>query len=108
MEDPETGPKTGTAGTSAVDQLPDGVVIADAQGVVTVVNDQARKLLGAKAREGRHLSEVPEARAEQAGRRRERAIAADEVGSISASAEALRLTAAAPQRNNNAGADYDG
>ena len=33
---------------------------------------------------------------------------ADEVGSLSASAEALRLTAAAPQRNNNAGADYDG
>jgi DNA-directed RNA polymerase subunit omega len=33
---------------------------------------------------------------------------ADEVGSIAASAEALRLTAAAPQRNNNAGADYDG
>ena len=33
---------------------------------------------------------------------------ADEVGSISVSAEALRLTAAAPQRNNNAGADYDG
>ena len=34
--------------------------------------------------------------------------APDEVGSLSASAEALRLTAAAPQRNNNAGADYDG
>jgi DNA-directed RNA polymerase subunit omega len=33
---------------------------------------------------------------------------ADEVGSISQSAEALRLTAAAPQRNNNAGGDYDG
>ena len=33
---------------------------------------------------------------------------ADEVGSLCASAEALRLTAAAPQRNNNAGADYDG
>jgi DNA-directed RNA polymerase subunit omega len=33
---------------------------------------------------------------------------ADEVGSISASAEALRLTAAAPQRNTNTGADYDG
>ena len=33
---------------------------------------------------------------------------ADEVGSLSQSAEALRLTAAAPQRNNNAGADYDG
>ena len=34
--------------------------------------------------------------------------APDEVGSLSASAEALRLTAAAPQRNNNAGADYEG
>ena len=34
--------------------------------------------------------------------------APDEVGSLSQSAEALRLTAAAPQRNNNAGADYDG
>ena len=34
--------------------------------------------------------------------------APDEVGSISASAEALRLTAAAPQRNNNASADYEG
>ena len=33
---------------------------------------------------------------------------ADAVGSLSQSAEALRLTAAAPQRNNNAGADYDG
>jgi len=33
---------------------------------------------------------------------------ADEVGSLSASAEALRLTAAAPQRNNNTNADYEG
>ena len=33
---------------------------------------------------------------------------ADEVGSLSQSAEALRLTAAAPQRNHTAGADYDG
>ncbi len=33
---------------------------------------------------------------------------ADEVGSLSQSAEALRLTAAAPQRNNNAGSDYEG
>ena len=33
---------------------------------------------------------------------------ADEVGSLSQSAEALRLTAAAPQRNTNTGADYDG
>jgi len=33
---------------------------------------------------------------------------ADEVGSLSQSAEALRLTAAAPQRNTNTGADYEG
>ena len=30
-----------------------------------------------------------------------------EMGSLSASAEALRLTAAAPPRNNNAGGDYE-
>lgn len=34
--------------------------------------------------------------------------AVDEVGSLSASAEALRLTAAAPPRNQNLGADYEG
>ncbi len=33
---------------------------------------------------------------------------ADEVGSLTASAEALRLTAAAPARNTNSGADYEG
>ena len=33
--------------------------------------------------------------------------APDEVGSLSASAEALRLTAAAPPRNNNVGGDYE-
>lgn len=33
---------------------------------------------------------------------------ADDVGSLQASAEALRLTAAAPPRNQNLGADYDG
>ena len=33
---------------------------------------------------------------------------ADEVGSLAASAEALRLTAAAPPRNQNLGADYEG
>jgi DNA-directed RNA polymerase subunit omega len=33
--------------------------------------------------------------------------APDEVGSLSASAEALRLTAAAPPRNSNAGGDYE-
>ncbi len=33
--------------------------------------------------------------------------APDEVGSLSQSAEALRLTAAAPPRNNNAGGDYE-
>lgn len=34
--------------------------------------------------------------------------APDEIGSLSASAEALRLTAAAPPRNQNAGGDYEG
>ncbi len=33
---------------------------------------------------------------------------ADAVGSLSASAEALRLTAAAPPRNQNLGSDYEG
>lgn len=33
---------------------------------------------------------------------------ADAVGSLSQSAEALRLTAAAPPRNQNLGADYEG
>ncbi|HEX8655865.1 MAG: DNA-directed polymerase subunit omega [Sphingomonadales bacterium] len=33
--------------------------------------------------------------------------APDEVGSLTASAEALRLTAAAPPRNNNSGGDYE-
>jgi len=33
--------------------------------------------------------------------------APDEIGSLSASAEALRLTAAAPPRNQNLGPDYD-
>ncbi|RJF93992.1 DNA-directed RNA polymerase subunit omega [Sphingomonas cavernae] len=32
----------------------------------------------------------------------------DEIGSLSQSAEALRLTAAAPPRNQNIGGDYDG
>lgn len=32
---------------------------------------------------------------------------ADEVGSLAASAEALRLTAAAPPRNQNLGSDYE-
>jgi len=34
--------------------------------------------------------------------------APDELGSLSASAEALRLTAAAPPRNQNLGGDYEG
>ena len=33
--------------------------------------------------------------------------APDEIGSLAASAEALRLTAAAPPRNQNLGADYE-
>ena len=34
--------------------------------------------------------------------------APDEIGSLADSAEALRLTAAAPPRNQNLGGDYDG
>ncbi len=34
--------------------------------------------------------------------------APDEIGNIAASAEALRLTAAAPPRNTNVGGDYEG
>ncbi len=34
--------------------------------------------------------------------------APDDIGSLAASAEALRLTAAAPPRNQNLGGDYDG
>ena len=34
--------------------------------------------------------------------------APDDIGSLAASAEALRLTAAAPPRNTNVGGDYDG
>jgi DNA-directed RNA polymerase subunit omega len=33
---------------------------------------------------------------------------ADEIGSLSQSAEALRITAAAPARSNSLGGDYDG
>jgi DNA-directed RNA polymerase subunit omega len=33
---------------------------------------------------------------------------ADEIGSLSQSAEALRITAAAPARNTSVGGDYDG
>jgi DNA-directed RNA polymerase subunit omega len=32
----------------------------------------------------------------------------DDIGSLSQSAEALRITAAAPVRNTSLGADYDG
>ena len=45
-------------GHQLVDTLPDGVVIADAQGVVTTANDQARRLLGSSVEVGRPLSEV--------------------------------------------------
>jgi signal transduction histidine kinase len=40
------------------DGLPDGVVIADADGVVTTVNAQARRLLGSSVEVGRPLSEA--------------------------------------------------
>ena len=40
------------------DSLPDGVVIADAEGTVTLVNDVARKLLGEAAKPGQPLRDV--------------------------------------------------
>ena len=44
----------------AVDSLPDGVVIADEDGIVRLVNDRAASLLGTtrEAAEGRRLDEV--------------------------------------------------
>jgi signal transduction histidine kinase len=54
VEDPEPG----TGGRSVVDQLPDGVVVADADGVVTLVNESARRLLGGEVAVGQHLSQV--------------------------------------------------
>jgi signal transduction histidine kinase len=41
-----------------LDALPDGVVIADAEGNVTLVNDVARRLLGEGAKPGRPLQDV--------------------------------------------------
>lgn len=41
-----------------LDTLPDGVVVADADGTVTVVNQMARRLLGSGAAPGRHLRDV--------------------------------------------------
>jgi signal transduction histidine kinase len=41
-----------------VDDLPDGVVIADADGIVTTANAEARRLLGANVEVGRPLSGV--------------------------------------------------
>ncbi len=46
------------AADGAYDGLPDGVVIADADGVVTATNQEARRLLGATVEVGRPLSEV--------------------------------------------------
>ncbi|MBE7323046.1 PAS domain-containing sensor histidine kinase [Nocardioides sp. Y6] len=40
------------------DALPDGVVVADGSGVVTVVNAMARSMLGPHARAGHHLRDV--------------------------------------------------
>lgn len=42
----------------ALDLLPDGVVVADADGVVTALNAVARRMLGSGSAEGRPLGEV--------------------------------------------------
>ena len=44
--------------TAVVDTLPDGVVVADADGVVVNANAAARRLLGESVQVGRHLAEV--------------------------------------------------
>ena len=44
--------------TSVVDTLPDGVVVADSDGIVTTVNAMAVRLLGDGVRVGRPLAEV--------------------------------------------------
>ena len=49
-------PASGAA--DPLDLLPDGVVVADAEGRVVVVNAMARRLLGPDARVGRPLREV--------------------------------------------------
>ncbi len=43
---------------SLLDTLPDGVVVSDADGIVTVVNQIARRLLGSAAIPGHHLRDV--------------------------------------------------
>ena len=43
---------------SQINLLPDGVLIADAEGIVTVVNDVARRLLGPSAVVGAKLSDA--------------------------------------------------
>ncbi len=43
---------------SILDSLPDGIVVADSEGTVTLVNDMARRLLGPSAEAGRPLGEV--------------------------------------------------
>jgi signal transduction histidine kinase len=45
-------------GQDVLDSLPDGVVVADASGTVTVVNSAAARLLRHDGTVGRHLSEV--------------------------------------------------
>ena len=54
--DSSTGPLGGDRGI--LDTLPDGVLVADADGVVRQANDVARQLLGAEELLGRPLAEV--------------------------------------------------
>jgi signal transduction histidine kinase len=44
--------------TEALDMLPDGVVVADGDGVVTVVNEPARRMLGGAVRAGMPLRDA--------------------------------------------------
>jgi signal transduction histidine kinase len=53
-------PSESSAGDDVLDLLPDGVLVADAHGVVVRANDMAHSLLGAETLVGRPLREVVE------------------------------------------------
>jgi signal transduction histidine kinase len=57
-EPPSEPPTESLAGDRLLDTLPDGVLVADRDGVVRHANDLARELLGANGLVGRQLAEV--------------------------------------------------
>src|SRR3954447_25354038 len=53
-----TAPSLRGVDSDTFDSLPDGIVVADGEGTVTLVNDVARRLLGPDAKPGQPLREV--------------------------------------------------